>query len=94
MHLGYRLCMLGFAVSSACYMWDIDFQSKSGRPAAWTRTSLVKKKKEIQERFRTEMDFLLDIPMQGSGNTNSGNTARKFFKQHELSAEITGVNQN
>jgi len=40
------------------------------------------------------MDFLLDIPMQGSGNTNSGNTARKFFKQHELSAEITGVNQN
>jgi len=40
------------------------------------------------------MALLVDIPMQGSGNTNSGNTARRFFEQYELSAEITGVNEN
>ncbi|KAF2897853.1 hypothetical protein ILUMI_08324 [Ignelater luminosus] len=32
------------------------------------------------------------MPKQQSGNTNDGNTARKFFRNAEKSAEITGVN--
>lgn len=31
------------------YMWDIDFQSKSGRSAAWTRTLLIKEKKRSKK---------------------------------------------
>lgn len=40
-----------------------------------------KQKAVIQERFRIWMSLLVDIPMQGSGHTNSGNTARRFFEK-------------
>jgi len=36
-----------------------------------------KRKEEIQERFRIEMALLVDIPMQGSGNTNNINCLLK-----------------
>lgn len=49
------------------------------------------KKKEIQEKLRQEMSILVDIPLPGSGTTNNGNTARKFFNRPELAAHITGV---
>ncbi|GBL94212.1 hypothetical protein AVEN_163531-1 [Araneus ventricosus] len=34
------------------------------------------------------------MPKQQSGNTNDGNTARKFFRHPEKTAEITGVEFN
>ncbi|KAI8122473.1 hypothetical protein CVS40_6740 [Lucilia cuprina] len=37
------------------------------------------------------MDILVDIPMTGSGNTNTGNTARIFFKQPIMASRVTGV---
>ncbi|XP_022163625.1 uncharacterized protein LOC111029082 [Myzus persicae] len=40
------------------------------------------------------MGLLVDIVLQGCGTTNNGNTARKFFKNAEKSAEITGLNIN
>ena len=37
-------------------------------------------KKTIQERFRKEIGLLVDVPKPGgSGTTNDGNTARRFF---------------
>lgn len=33
------------------------------------------------------------MPKPGFGNTNSGNTSRRFFSDTELAAEITGVNK-
>ena len=33
----------------------------------------------IQEKFRNRI-LLVDISRPGSGNTNNGNTARRFFK--------------
>lgn len=40
------------------------------------------------------MGLILDVPKQGSGNTNDGNTARRFFENPILSSKITGVAKN
>ncbi|CAB3252436.1 unnamed protein product [Arctia plantaginis] len=47
------------------------------------------RKGEIQERFRTETGLLIDMPKHNFGNTNDGNTSRRFFDDTELTAEIT-----
>lgn len=49
------------------------------------------KKKEIQEEFRTRLGLIVDVPKAGFGNSNDGNTSRRFFADHELSATITGI---
>lgn len=54
----------------------------------------AKTKDDIQEDFRKEMGLLVDIVKQGSGTTNDGNTARRFFKDPELTASITKVDVN
>ncbi|EFN65439.1 hypothetical protein EAG_00428, partial [Camponotus floridanus] len=50
------------------------------------------RKKEIQNKFRSEMGLLVDMVLQGHGTTNDGNTARKFFSNAIKSAEITEIN--
>lgn len=49
------------------------------------------KKKEIQDQLKSELSILVDAPTQGSGNTNNGNTARKFFNNIDVVARITGT---
>lgn len=51
-------------------------------------------KKSIQEEFRKQMGLYIDIPQQGSGSSNDGNTARRFFRNPETTSKITGVNEN
>jgi len=36
----------------------------------------------------------LDIPKQGFGTTNDGNTARRFFSDPQLASQITKVDEN
>lgn len=45
----------------------------------------------IQDRFKKEIGLVVDKPKPGFGNSNDGNTARRFFANPELSAEITGL---
>ena len=53
---------------------------------------LQKAKKEMtQQEFFRVTGLLIDIVKQGYGTTNDGNTARRFFRDYERSAEITGV---
>lgn len=52
------------------------------------------RKKEIQDNFREKLGLLVDIPKANFGNTNDGNTSRRFFENYELSAEITGIDKN
>lgn len=40
------------------------------------------------------MGLLIDVVKQGKGTSNDGNTARKFFGNPQLSAEITGLDEN
>ena len=51
-------------------------------------------KVEIQTKFREQMGLLVDVPKAGFGNTNDGNTSRRFFASPEIAAEITGVYLN
>ena len=56
---------------------------------------VVKQRKaQIQEEFKSRMGLLVDILKPGFGNTNDGNTSRRFFAEPEVSAEITGVDYN
>lgn len=52
----------------------------------------AQKKAEIQERFRNETGLLIDMPKANFGNTNDGNTSRRFFDNPELASDITGIN--
>lgn len=49
------------------------------------------RKMKIQDNLRKEMGILIDVPKPGSGNTNNGNTARRFFQEPKKAAKITGV---
>lgn len=66
----------------------------------WSATSEEKKRLKqekktlVQRRFREELGLIIDKPRQVSGNSNDGNTARRFFHNASCSAEITGVDIN
>jgi len=36
------------------------------------------------------LGIVVDAPNQGTGNSNNGNTARKFFKNADFVASVTG----
>lgn len=50
-----------------------------------------RQKKHIQERFRKETGLLVDMPKVNFGNTNNGNTSRRFFENPQLAADITKI---
>ena len=58
------------------------------------RPLVEERKKQIQQEFKQRLGLLVDMPKQGSGTTNDGNTARTFFKNISISAEITGISEN
>lgn len=58
-----------------------------------TKDAEKRRKQRIQTRFRDQLGLDVDKPKQGFGNTNDGNTSRKFFDQSEITAQITGVSR-
>lgn len=50
-------------------------------------------KRKIQEEFKRKLGLLVDIVKHGSGLTHDGNTARRFFSEIDITAEITGLNK-
>lgn len=55
------------------------------------KEEIKNRKMEIQKKFKDEMGLIIDRPKPGFGTSNDGNTARRFFKNHEKSATITGL---
>lgn len=56
---------------------------------------LMKQRKlKIQNEFRSRLGLLVDMPKQGFESSNNGNTARRFFKNYKISAEITSISEN
>lgn len=49
-------------------------------------------KVRIKKELKDKLGLRVDIPQPGSGNSNDGNTARKFFdkKNSATIAEVTG----
>lgn len=54
---------------------------------------LENRKRIIQNKFKDELNLLIDIVKQGSGTTNDGNTARRFFEFPDITAAITGLDE-
>lgn len=52
---------------------------------------ISEKKKEIQSRLWEELGLKVDRVVQGMGTSNTGNVARRFFKNPKKVSEITGV---
>ena len=78
LHLSYRLEFKSWRVSR-----DKD------------KISYREKKKNIQDLYHSTKGLLIDRPKQdGSGNTNDGNTARRFFDDIAFASEVTGVDFN
>lgn len=55
---------------------------------------VLQQKKNIQQTFWNDMGIKVDKIVQGQGTSNTGNVARRFFKNAEMSAKITGVDLN
>lgn len=55
---------------------------------------LEKAKARIQREFKETLGLIVDQPTQGSGTSNNGNLARRFFEDPEKTAKITGVNKD
>ena len=55
---------------------------------------VAEKKREMQDRFYSEMGLLVDFPKSGGvGNTTNGNTVRRAFEDPAKLATITGVSE-
>lgn len=80
--LRFLECVLSISYNMAFKKWSV---------RADEHKILQKERKEqIQKEFREKTGLLIDCIKQGKGTTNDGNTARRFFRNYELSAEITG----
>ncbi|XP_053951971.1 uncharacterized protein LOC128859204 [Anastrepha ludens] len=73
------------------YKLDVKlWQVRSGE----LKSIVLKKKHQIQAEFREKMGLLVDAPKDGGrGNSNDGNTARKFFSNPSLASQITGIDE-
>lgn len=73
--------------------YRLDFKKWQARTAQ-EKEALLHRKKFIQLELRSRLGLLIDKPRSGgSGNSNDGNTARKFFRNSNIVAEVTGLNR-
>ena len=53
---------------------------------------LNQEKSRIQSTLKEKLGLIIDVPADsGRGTSNDGNTARRFFENHEVIAEVTGI---
>jgi hypothetical protein len=67
---------------------------KEWRIVGKLKEEFQKQKQYIQEQVHQRLGLIVDVPKQGYGNTNDGNSARRFFENPALVSEITGVDEN
>jgi hypothetical protein len=56
-----------------------------------TKKQLIRGKKTVQEAFKNTLGLIIDQPKQDFGTSNDGNTARRFFKNSQMSSLITAI---
>lgn len=66
---------------------------KAWRTDKFTQQIKEETKMSIQNEFRERTGLLVDFVKQGSGTSNTGNTARRFFEDPAISAEIIGIDE-
>ncbi|KAL0853167.1 hypothetical protein ABMA27_012926 [Loxostege sticticalis] len=69
--------------------YNLDFEMWCARG---DNKNLKKFRKDmVQSEFKQQMGLLIDVVKQGFGTTNDGNTARRFFRDYQKTAEITKI---
>lgn len=59
------------------------------------KNNFMTRKQKIQYEFQNKMGLKVDkVKSGGAGTSNDGNTARRFFSNPSLSAEITGIKKD
>lgn len=84
-HIRFFECLIHISYRLNIKKWQVRDDAE--------KKELQTRKNIIIQQFRREMGLLIDLPKQGAGSTNDGNTARRFFNNPEKSAEITGLDQ-
>lgn len=76
-------CMLHISYRMDLKKWQVKGEND--------KAILKQRSQMIQKEFKDRMGLIVDKPKPGYGNSNDGNTARRFFANAELSGEITGL---
>lgn len=66
---------------------------KSWKVTKDKKALVEQRKKAIQDKFKHKMGLIVDIPKPGFGTSNNGNTARRFFANPKLAAEVTEIDE-
>lgn len=83
-HIRFMECILHISYRLEVPKWNVRLTDEE--------KDIIKEKKEkVIRDFRLQTGLLIDTPKQGGGNTNDGNTARRFFSDAMTSSFITGV---
>lgn len=69
------------------------FEIKKWQGREEDKEDVARRKKNIQQGFRDRLGLIVDQPKPGYGSSNDGNTARSFFENSEISASITGIDE-
>ncbi|CAG9760348.1 unnamed protein product [Ceutorhynchus assimilis] len=94
--LQFGLSILHARIRFFEYLLHLSYKVKAGvRESRVTiktdKEKIQTAKQNMQKEFRQKMGLLVDIPKAGYGNTNDGNTSRRFFNNVEEAAAITGI---
>lgn len=58
------------------------------------KNTVKENQRRIQKDYKDMTGLIIDKPKAGFGNSNSGNTSRRFFDDPDLASEITGINKD
>ena len=75
------------------YKCGDEMEKKWQARSAEQKRKVAARKQQIQNDFKQLYGLRIDIPKAGSGTTNDGNTARRFFENVSSTAEILGVDE-
>lgn len=70
----------------------MDFKESSARGDE-NKSAKQNRKKFIQYSLKKALDINIDVVKQGTGNTNTGNTARRFFAEPQVVAKISQLGE-
>ena len=92
--LSYGISPLHMYIRALEYILHIAYRLdlKKWRVPKNEKPIMTEKKNEIQRQFRILVGLVIDQVQPGSGTSNTGNVARRFFSDPEFASEITGVN--
>ena len=71
--------------------YDLSFKGEGVRNNSDNKQKRQEEKSRIIKEFRNQLGLIIDTPKQGFGNTNDGNTARRFFEYPDITSAITGI---